>query len=127
MPPCSDLGGETKTPPEATCVDEPDSGFTERRTKQRVSEPLIARAWGVDAAGDPFSIDCVLDNASVTGLYLRVPREMPSSSEISLVVRLFSGPRGRSTATIRGKVLRNDPKPDGRHGIAVAISELRFL
>lgn len=123
MPPYSNL--ETKRL-EPRGVDESGSGFTERRTKPRVSEPLTARAWSVDATGDPFSIDCVLDNASETGLYLRVPREMNSGSEISLVVRLLSGPRGRATATIKGSVLRNDPKPDGQHGIAVAISELRF-
>ena len=125
MPPYSELEPETRLEP--GCVDEPDGGFTERRTKPRVSEPLPARAWGVDATGDPFSIECVLDNASETGLYLRVPREMKSSSEISLIVRLLTGPRGRATATIRGRVLRDEPKPDGRHGIAVAISELRFL
>lgn len=123
MPRHSEMG----VPQEQPSVGGPGGSFTERRNKPRVTEPLPARAWGVDAGGTPFSIDCVLDNVSPMGLYLKVPVEMNVGSTISLMVRLLEGPRGRSTATIRGNVSRCDPEPDDMHGIAVAISELRFL
>ncbi|MGH9905467.1 MAG: PilZ domain-containing protein [Pyrinomonadaceae bacterium] len=123
MPRHSDMG----VPQEHPSVVGPSGSFTERRNKPRVTEPLHARAWGVDASGEPFSIDCVLDNVSATGLYVKVPVEMNVCSTISLMVRLLDGPRGRATATIRGSVTRCDPQSDDLHGIAVAISELRYL
>lgn len=123
MPRHSDMG----VPQGHPSVGEPGGSFTERRNKPRVTEPLHARAWGVDAGGTPFSIDCVLDNVSPIGLYVKVPMAMNVGSAISLVVRLLNGPRGRATATIRGKVSRCDPESDDMHGIAVTISELRYL
>jgi hypothetical protein len=103
------------------------SGDLERRAKHRVSEPFPARIWGVDSGELPFNIDVVLDNISSTGLYLRVQREMKIGNEVRLIVHFLSGPTTGSTATISGEILRNEPQPDGRHGIAVAIKRHKFL
>lgn len=103
------------------------SGDLERRAKPRVQEAFPARIWAVDSADRPFNIAGVVDNISSTGLYLRLPREMQISSEVRLVVHFLSGPTTGSTATIYGETLRDEPQPDGRHGIAVAIKRHKFL
>jgi hypothetical protein len=103
------------------------SGRLERRSKPRVNEPFTARIWGIDSGDLPFNIDGVLDNISSTGLYLRVPRQMHVASEVRLIVHFLNGPTTGSTATVYGEILRDDPQPDGRHGIAVAIKRHKFL
>ena len=99
----------------------------ERRAKPRSTQTLPARVWGVDIDDHPFSFDCVLDNISASGLYLRMPRRMRFSSAISLVVRLLHGPLEGMSAAIKGSVIRDQLEPDGRRGVAVRIIEHRFL
>ena len=77
----------------------------ERRAKPRSQNKLIARVWGVDTDDQPFSLDCVLDNISASGLYLRLPRRMKFSASISLAVRLPNGQVDGRFATINGTVL----------------------
>jgi len=103
------------------------SKLLERRTKPRSSNPLPARVWGVDTEGHPFSLDCLLDNISASGLYLRLPRKMNFSSAISIVVRLLQGPREGTSAAIKGTVIRNEWKSDGHTGVGVRIVEHRFI
>jgi PilZ domain len=80
----------------------------------------------MDAAGEPFELDCVLDNISMTGLYLRIPRELQQGSELKLLVNFSSGRSGGASAQIRGIVLRSDADgPTGR-GLAVAITDYEF-
>lgn len=99
----------------------------ERRTKPRVQENFPARIWGVDSGDLPFSVDCVLDNMSSTGLYLRLPRQMRTGGEVRVIVHLLSRPTAGASASIYGEILRDEPQPDGRHGIAVAIKRHTFL
>jgi hypothetical protein len=103
------------------------SDFFERRAKPRSSNPLPARVWGVDSDDDPFSIDCLLDNMSASGLYLRLPRKMNFSSAISIVVRLLHGPLEGMSAAIKGTVIRNEWNGDGHTGVGVRIVEHRFI
>jgi len=103
------------------------SGDVERRAKPRVNEPFPTRCWGVDSGDLPFNVDCVLDNLSSTGLYLRVPRPMTLGCEVRLIVHLLSGPTTGATATIAGEVVRDEPQRDGSHGLAVAIKNYKFL
>ena len=100
---------------------------TERRTKPRINEPFPTRAWGVDDAGQAFQIDCVIDNMSSNGVYLRLPRRMNSGDELSLVIRLLSSVDSGATALVRGQILRDEPQADGQHGIALAIKHYEFL
>lgn len=93
----------------------------ERRAQPRVTNAFHARVWAVDAAGEPFSVECPIDNMSAIGLYLRMPHEMKAGSEISLAVWISSGPANDPVSGLRGLVLRTEPQPDESYGIAVII------
>lgn len=99
----------------------------ERRAKPRSSDALPARVWAVDIDDQPFSFDCLLDNISASGLYLRIPRRLKFSSVVSEVVRLWSGPVEEKAAAIKGKVIRDEAGPDGHRGIGIRIIEHRFI
>jgi hypothetical protein len=99
----------------------------ERRVKPRLKEAFPARVWGIDSRNLPFNVDCVLDNISSTGLYLRMTRPVDVGSEVRLIVHLLQGPSTGATAAIQGKILRSELHADGKHGLAIAISKHRFL
>lgn len=99
----------------------------ERRIEPRLAHSFPARVWGVDIDHEAFGLDCVLDDISPSGLYLRVPWRIKSQSQISLVVHLLSGPNDGTTVAIKGRVIRDEPETDGKRGIAVMITEVCFL
>ncbi len=99
----------------------------ERRRKPRLTEPFPARVWGVDSGDLPFNVNCVLDNISSTGLYLRMPTLVEAGSEVRLIVHLLNGPDTGATASLQGSILRSELQPDGKHGVAIAIENHRFL
>jgi hypothetical protein len=99
----------------------------ERRTKPRVSKPFPTTVSGIDKTGESFEFDCVLDNISSTGLYLRIPRQMPTGGDVRLVVHLLNGSTSGVSASIHGEILRDEPQPDRKHGSAVAIKGHKFL
>ncbi len=99
----------------------------ERRIKPRINVPFPTRAWGVDAQGQAFEVDCELDNMSSRGLYLRMPWKMNSGDELSLAIKFVNGLDSGATALLRGLILRDEPQADGRHGIAVAVKEHHFI
>ena len=99
----------------------------ERRAKPRSSDALPARVWGVDINGHPFSFDCLLDNMSASGLFLRLPRRLKFASVVSLVVRLLNGSVDAKAAAIKGTVIRDEAGPDGHCGIGIRIIEHRFI
>jgi hypothetical protein len=99
----------------------------ERRAKPRTSGALPARVWGVDIDDQPFSFDCLLDNMSASGVYLRIPRRLEFSSIVSLVVRLLHASVEQRTAAIKGTVIRDEPGPDGHRGIGIRIIEHSFI
>jgi hypothetical protein len=97
----------------------------ERRAKLRVNDSLPARIWGIDFEGNMMSLDCRIDNLSSSGVFLRIPRQLEIGSQINLVVRLTNGSGANSA--IKGKVLRDDLQLDGSRGIAIGITEHKFL
>ena len=99
----------------------------ERRAKPRSQNKLTARVWGVDRDDQPFSLDCVLDNISASGLYLRLPRRMKFSASISLAVRLPNASVDGRFAAINGTIIRNQIEHDGHAGLAVKIIEHSFI
>ena len=99
----------------------------ERRAKPRSQNKLTARVWGVDSDDQPFSLDCVLDNISASGLYLRLPRRMKFSASISIAVRLPNGSIDGRFAAINGTVVRDHKEHDGHTGVAVKIVEHSFI
>ena len=103
----------------------PDLVKGERRKKPRLHDPLPTRVWGIDREGGMVSFDCLLDNLSSSGAFLKIPSSLEISSEISLVVRLLHG--SGLMAALKGKVLRDEPQRDGSRGIAVRITEHHLL
>jgi hypothetical protein len=99
----------------------------ERRRKNRFAHRLPARVWGIDIEHEAFGLDCAIENISSAGVYLTIPRRAKSASDVSLIVHLLDGPHGEATAAIRGKVLRIAPLPDERYGVAIEITDYRFL
>lgn len=104
-----------------------ENGVIERRAKPRLRVPFPSRAWGTDAAGKAFELDCVLDNLSSRGVYFRLPAHVVSGDELSLVVTFVSGADSEAKALLRCKILRTVPQADGHFGIAVAIIKHQFL
>jgi hypothetical protein len=101
-------------------------GVLERRAKPRVSEPFPTTVSGIDKSGESFRLDCVLDNISSTGLYLKVPRQLEQGSEVRLIVNFSAGSSPGAAAAIRGVALRSDPQADKKWGLAVAITDYTF-
>jgi hypothetical protein len=99
----------------------------ERRIKPRLSDTLPARVWGIDIDDQPFSFDCLLDNMSASGLYLRLPRRLKFSAAISLVVRLPNAPVDGRLAAISGTVIRDQIEQDGHTGVGVRIVQHSFI
>lgn len=99
----------------------------ERRVKPRSNDALPARVWGVDIEDQPFSFDCLVDNISGSGLYLRLPRRMKFASAISLVVHLLNGPVEGAAAAIKGIVIRDQMETEGHRGIGIRIVDHRFI
>lgn len=99
----------------------------ERRRKPRLRERFPARVWGVDSGDLPFNVNCVLDNISATGLYLRMPKLLDTGSDVRLVVHLFNGLTTGASAVLEGWIVRTDLQADGKHGVAIAIEKHRFL
>ena len=99
----------------------------ERRAKPRAKDALPARVWGVDVNDEPFGFDCLLDNMSASGLYLRLPHRMKFCSPVSLVVRLLKGTGDNRAAAIKGTVIRDKTESDGHTGVAIRIVEHQFI
>ena len=99
----------------------------ERRAKPRSNDALPARVWGVDSEDQPFTFECLVENISGSGIYLRMPRRMKFSSAISLVVRLLNGPIEGAAAAIKGIVIRDQMESDGHRGVGIRIVEHRFI
>ena len=101
-------------------------GVLERRGKTRVSEPFPTTVSGIDKAGESFELDCVLDNISSTGLYVKIPRQLEQGTEVRLIVSFSADPLPGAGAAIRGVALRSEPQSDKRWGLAVAITDYTF-
>ena len=121
------LSGELKLLRDELGVEARQAGMGERRIKARLSQPFPTRAWGKNADGKAFEIDCLLDNISSTGLYLRIPEQMDLGAELSVVIKFLNDHNTGATAVMRGHILRDEPQADGRHGLAVAIKDHHFL
>ena len=100
---------------------------SDRRYAKRLEQTLYARVWGVNSEDEPFSLECDVENISASGLFLKTSGRIGTHVNVSLVVRLLGGNRGRRSAAIVGTVMRDDPQPDGSRGIAIKITRHRFL
>ena len=103
------------------------TGIPERRVRPRIHKPFPARVWGTDAEGQNFDVDCELDNISSKGLYLRLPMQMKSGFELSMVIKFLNRQGTGATALLNCRTLRSEPQPDGCYGIAMTITDHHFL
>ena len=106
---------------------EPQPGTPERRVKPRIKHAFPTRAFGTDANGESFEIECALDNISSKGLYLRTSRQLRIGVDVNVVVRFVKSEDAGATALLICEILRDEPQPDGQHGIAMAIKNYHFL
>jgi hypothetical protein len=125
--PSQTLSGEFNLCRESPYVQALKSRIVERRLRPRIYEPFPTRAWGKDAEGQNFDVDCVLDNISSTGLYLLLPLRVKLDAELSLVIKFLNRQGTGATALLHCRILRVEPQPDGRYGIAMTITEHHFL
>jgi hypothetical protein len=96
----------------------------------RVSVHYHGRVRIVDAYGDKFKADVIVENMSAAGLYLRLPRSIRQGSQTSVALRLSTDLTDASrklVVAIRGVALRGEPKSDGTWGVAVAFTRYRLL
>lgn len=102
----------------------------ERRRTPRLVASFPAAIVGSGVAGGAFEVSTALDNISVGGLYLRLGRRVEPGSTLLIVVHLCAaGRETRDTArvAIDGLVLRSESRPGGRCGLAIKITNHRFL
>jgi c-di-GMP-binding flagellar brake protein YcgR len=102
----------------------------ERRLKPRIDLPFSAKVRGVDANGEAFETDSVLDNLSAGGLYLRMARSLKQGAELLVLVELPTGSAnntGPSQIEAQGVILRTEPQVSGDCGVAVAFTKHRFI
>jgi hypothetical protein len=95
----------------------------ERRDKPRIYVPFIAKVRGRDAKGQVFKADMVTQNISSSGMYLRLTQQVKEGTK--LLVLILLRPAGR--IAIRGDVVRVEPGRDGGFGVAMHITQHRFL
>jgi PilZ domain-containing protein len=95
-----------------------------------VYELFPVKVRGRDSTGRAFETDIELDNLSVSGLYLRLAETVAEGEKLFMLVRLSaaqSGQRVGARVAVRGAVLRCEPQPDGKCGLAVVIRHHRLL
>ncbi len=102
----------------------------ERRSKPRISRRFPAVVKGINTRGYEFESDTVLDNLSADGLYFRLAQQVAAGAEVWVTFKLAVGPTAglkvRSVA-VRGVVRRVELQPDGKAGLAVSITDHKFL
>lgn len=102
----------------------------ERRSKPRLDIPFSAIVRGVDANGQSFELDSVLDNFSAGGLYLRMARSLNQGADLLVLVQLPTASAdnaGASQIEAEGVILRAEPQADGACGVAVAFKKYKFV
>ena len=115
------------TPEPKNNPSEPTSGGGRRQ--ERIYEPFPVMVRGVDATGETFEINTVLDNLSASGLYVRLERRIEPGTKLFAIVHISMSPPEVPAphVAVRGVVLRVEPLPDDTWGVAVRFTRYRFL
>jgi hypothetical protein len=106
------------------------SPIAERRRKPRIYKNFRARVYGKNVDGVEFEVGTVLENLSSIGLYLRMATQVEKGATLRIVIRLSTSlDEEESVANIevRGLVVRTDPPNDRGYGLAVAITDHKFI
>ena len=102
----------------------------ERRKHLRLGRPFPVLVRGVEAGGQPFTLETVLDNFSAGGFYVRLAQRLAPGMRLFAVVHMATRSSSGTPAprvAVRGVVLRAELLPDGRYGMGVQFKRARFL
>jgi hypothetical protein len=94
----------------------------ERDADPRIAGPFPARVKGVDACGEGFEIETVLDDLSADDFNLRLSRRVDPGSKLFVVAHVHE-----ATVELRGLVQHIEPQTDGISDLTVAINGYRFV
>jgi len=100
---------------------------SERRRKTRIATPFPTIVRGVNAAGEAFQVESVLDNLSSSGLHVTLRQRVKKRTKLEFVIRMSAAAHaGAATVLARGVVLRVEERPAGQFGLAVKLTHHRF-
>ena len=102
----------------------------ERRIKPRIFEHFRATVHGVNAGGEAFTVETVLENISATGLYLRLTQAVEVGTELLVVSQLSNPSNGKTSGPLlamSGAVVRLGEATSDACGVAVEFTHTRFL
>ena len=100
---------------------------SERRRKPRIATPFPTIVRGVNAAGEAFEVESVLDNLSSGGLYVTLGQRVTKKTKLEFLIRMSAAANaGAATVHARGVVLRVEARPAGLFGLAVKLTHHRF-
>jgi len=102
----------------------------ERRGKPRLYEAFPVKVRGSDESGHAFEIEALLDNLSVSGLYVFLPHNFEQGTVLTVTIRLSSAESLVGSAArvlTHGVVVRVKPRVDGYYGLAIAFKHYRSL
>jgi hypothetical protein len=99
------------------------------RRHERIYDPFPVTIRSVDASGEAFETQTVLDNFSASGFYARLKRPVKSGTKLFAVVHLASssGEVLAPRVAVRGVVLRAESRSGDTWGIALMFTRYRFL
>jgi hypothetical protein len=107
-----------------------DYDGTERRSKPRIEGAFPTVVHGVDAGNETFQIETTIDNISASGLYLRLRQRLEPGTTLFFITSLSTPGSANVSAprlALHGVVLRTELTRGGACGVAVALSNHRFL
>lgn len=102
----------------------------DRRRNLRIYEHFPLTVRGVDAEGETFDIDTVIENLSSSGLYFRFARPVALGETLFFVIYMSTAREARVAAPVvaaHGKVIRSESKGVGSYGMGIAFHHHRFL
>ena len=111
----------------------PDAAPVPQRAQRliRIRRPYPVRVRGRGADGQGFKLEALVENVSAGGLYVALPLRVEPGARLSVIIRFATGASAEQheppCLAARGVVLRAEPQPDGRCGLAVAFTHHRFL
>jgi len=109
----------------AAVYDEP-----ERRSKPRIRELFPLTVHGVDANGEAFEANGVLDNLSADGLYMKLRQCIDPGATLTIIIQFWPAPINVEVTPrvlLYGMVLRAELIPGGECGVAIKFTHHRFL
>jgi hypothetical protein len=102
----------------------------ERRRKPRIHELFPVTVHGVDANGEAFEANGVLDNLSSDGLYMKLRQCIDPGATLTIIIQFLPAPisaEATPRVLLYGMVLRAELMSGGECGVAIKFTHHRFL